>query len=162
MVLGVLSDSHDNIWKLDLALPHLCKAQVILHCGDLCSPFVVKRMASGLRGRQIHIVWGNNDGDPLAIAGLARAHAHVHLHGQLAELTFNGCRVAVNHYPPIALGLAKSGSYDLVCYGHDHHAKMEEVGDCILLNPGELMGLEGKSMMALYDTESRLAEYIEL
>ena len=162
MVIGVLSDSHDNVWKLDLALPHLRKAQLILHCGDLCSPFVVKRMADGLPGREIHIVWGNNDGDPLTISELARAHAHVHLHGQLAELDLNGCRVAVNHYPRIAFGLAASGRYDLVCYGHDHQARFDEVADCILLNPGELMGLEGKSMIALYDTESRLAECIQL
>ena len=86
MVLGVLSDSHDNVWKLDLALPHLRKAQVILHCGDLCSPFIVKRMAEGLHGRDVHIVWGNNDGDPLTIAEIANAYDQVYLHGQLAEL----------------------------------------------------------------------------
>ena len=162
MVLGVLSDSHDNVWKLDLALPHLRKAQVILHCGDLCSPFIVKRMAEGLHGRDVHIVWGNNDGDPLTIAEIANAYDQVYLHGQLAELSFNGCRVAVNHYPKIAIGLAKSGLYDLVCYGHNHQAKVEEVGSCMLLNPGELMGLEGKSTVALYDTESRLVESIEV
>ena len=160
MILGVLSDSHDNIWKLDLALPHLRKAQQIIHCGDLCSPFVIKRMAEGLSGREVHIVWGNNDGDPLTIAGIAEGHDHVHLHGQLAELALPGCQVAVNHYPQIAKGLAHSGLYDLVCYGHNHQANIEEVEACMLLNPGELMGMEGRSTVALYDTESRLVESI--
>ncbi|MFQ5616020.1 MAG: metallophosphoesterase family protein [Anaerolineales bacterium] len=63
MRVAVMSDSYDNIRKLDLAMPHLRSADVILHCGDLCSPFVIVRLGNGVRGKPVHVVWGSNDGD---------------------------------------------------------------------------------------------------
>jgi len=44
MQLAILSDTHDNIWKLDTALILMADADVLIHCGDLCAPFVVKRL----------------------------------------------------------------------------------------------------------------------
>ena len=45
MKLAVLSDTHDNIPKLEAALRMMAEADAVLHCGDLCSPFVVERIA---------------------------------------------------------------------------------------------------------------------
>jgi hypothetical protein len=159
MRLAILSDTHDNVWTLREALPRIAAADAALHCGDLCSPFVVKRLAEGLAGKPVHIVWGNNEGDVRLIARIAQEQGNVFLHGALAELTFAGVRVAMNHYPEIARRLAESGRYDLVCYGHDHQAHQEVVGACLLLNPGELMGLNGRPSFALYDTQTRQAEF---
>ncbi|MEJ2607410.1 MAG: metallophosphoesterase family protein [Anaerolineales bacterium] len=102
MIIGVLSDSHDNIWKLDQALPHLRQADVVLHCGDLCAPFMVTRLGQGLPQVPIHIVWGNNDGDTYLIAQKASAFPAITLHGALAEVELDGLVVALNHYPEIA------------------------------------------------------------
>ncbi len=162
MIIGVLSDSHDNIWKLDQALPHLRQADVVLHCGDLCAPFMVTRLGQGLPHVPIHIVWGNNDGDTFLIAKKASAFPGITLHGMLAEVELDGLVVAVNHYPEIARGLALSAAYDLVCYGHDHTANEEMLGDCVLLNPGELMGMNGRSSIALVDSESRKVRFVDL
>jgi hypothetical protein len=153
MKIAVLSDSHDNIWKLDQAVPHLRQADAILHCGDLCSPFMIKRLAEGAQDRPVHVVWGNNDGDQFTISRVAVNYKQVTLHGDLAELDLDGIKVAVNHYPEIARGLASSGEYDLVCYGHDHTQHQEQVADCLLLNPGELMGMNGPSTLAIVDLE---------
>jgi putative phosphoesterase len=160
--IAVLSDSHDNIAKLDDALPTLCSADAVIHCGDLCSPFMIHRLGSGVGEIPVHIVWGNNEGDPWAIAKAADEYPHVILHGALAELDLGGLRVAVNHYPRIARGLAKSGDYDLVCYGHDHTAHEEWIDECLLLNPGELMGLKGRSTLAVVDTVDRKVRWVEL
>jgi len=101
------------------------------------------------------------------------------MHGQLAELEFDGLRVAVNHYPEIARRLAASGAYDLVCYGHDHVAHEEHLpalvgcrrcckaapgspGGTVLLNPGEVMGLHGRSTFALVDTTTRAVTFVEI
>jgi predicted phosphodiesterase len=87
----------------------------------------------------------------------------VTLHGQLAELELGGLRVAVNHYPEIARRLAESGAYDLVCYGHDHTAHEERLPNgALLLNPGEIMGLYGRSSLAVFETASRAATFVEL
>jgi predicted phosphodiesterase len=48
-LVGVISDSHDNIWRLEEALPHLQQCHAVLHCGDLISPFMVQRLAEDLR-----------------------------------------------------------------------------------------------------------------
>jgi putative phosphoesterase len=162
MRIGIISDSHDNIWKLDEAIKHLATVDAVIHCGDLCAPFVVKQLAEGLEEIPIHIVWGNNEGDPFRIARVASQYDHVHLHAELAKLELGGIQIAVNHFPEIASDLADSGKYDLVCYGHDHTAHMENKGKCLLLNPGELMGMNGRSSLAIYDTESKQAEFLDL
>lgn len=162
MKIAVLSDSHDHIWKLDKALPFLRETDAILHCGDLCSPFVIRRLGDGIGPVPLHIVWGNNDGDRFTIGQVAEGHPGITLHGQMAELDLGGLRVAVNHYPEIALGLAFSGRYEMVCYGHDHLAHEEWIASCLLLNPGEIMGMKGRSSFAIVDSVTRAVRWIEL
>jgi putative phosphoesterase len=162
MQIAVFSDSHDNIRKVDEALKAAEKADMFVHCGDLCSPFVVKRLGEAAEGRPLHIVWGNNDGDVLLMCKVAAGFQGIEFHGEFAELTIDGTRIAVNHYPQIARPLAASGFYDLVCYGHDHTAVSEQIGDCALLNPGELFGLYGKTTFAWFDTTSKAVEFVEL
>jgi putative phosphoesterase len=162
MRIAILSDSHDNIWKLDKAIHYLATADVVLHCGDLISPFMIIRLGQGLSGIQVHLVWGNNEGDKSLIAEVARQYENIHLHGEFADLELNGLRVAINHYPKIARALAMSDKYALICYGHDHKAHEEWIGHTLLLNPGELMGMMGKSTIAIYDSETKKVEFIEV
>ena len=49
MKIAVLSDTHDNIWKLAQAMPHLAAADAVIHCGDLIAPFMIKRLAAGIQ-----------------------------------------------------------------------------------------------------------------
>lgn len=162
MLIAVLSDSHDNIWKIEAATTHLQRAQAVLHCGDLCSPFVVKRLVNAIGDRPLYIVWGNNDGDPWSISRVAASFPNVVLHGMLAQIELDGMRIGMNHYPEIARDLARSGSYDLVCYGHDHTLHQDMNDGCMLLNPGELMGMNGRSTLALVDLESMAVEIVDL
>ncbi len=162
MKILVMSDSHDNIWKLDAAKEPIARADVIVHCGDICSPFMIRRLGQLSDGRPVHVVWGNNDGDTYLLGQVASAFPHVDLHGALAQIEVGGLEVAVNHYPEIARGLAKSGDYGIVCYGHDHNLHEERVGECLLLNPGELMGMKGRSTVALVETSDRSVAWIDL
>jgi len=154
MRVAICSDIHDNIWKLESALPGMNRANVLIFCGDFCAPFTLAQLAGGFEG-PLHVVFGNNDGDPRLLVSVAQETPSVTLHGQFAELELGGLRVAVNHYPEIARGLAASGLYDVVCYGHDHTLHESRVGDCSLVNPGELMGRFGRSTYMILDTESR-------
>ncbi len=38
----------------------------------------------------------------------------------------------------------------------------EWIGECLLLNPGELMGIRGPSRLAIVDTDDRSVEWIDL
>lgn len=163
MKLAILSDIHDNIWKLAAALPGVAAADAVLFCGDLCSPFTLDRLARSAAGKPVHVVWGNNEGDVRLMQKVTADLKLLTLHGPLAELELGGLRVAINHYPEIARRLAATGAYDLVCYGHDHQAHEERLPNgTLLLNPGEIMGMYGRSTWATFDTETRTASFVEV
>lgn len=162
MHIAVLSDSHDNIWKLEAALPHLRRAEAVVHCGDLCSPFMLRRLAEGLKDTPIHMVWGNNDGDVLLMSRIAREHPQITLHGVFAQIPVEDALVGVHHYPEVARPLALSGQYRMVFYGHNHQSAEERLGDCLLLNPGEMMGMKGGSTLAIVDSRALAVEWVEV
>ena len=155
MKVAILSDAHDNIWKLAEVLEDVNRAGAgaMIFCGDLCAPFTLKQIGEGVSG-PVHVVQGNNDGDMLLLAHIAAGLDNVTLYGPYAVLDLGGRAIAANHYPQIARDQALSGQYDLVCHGHDHTPNLERVGDTLLVNPGEVMGRFGKSTYALYDTAS--------
>jgi uncharacterized protein len=152
--IAILSDSHDNIWNLEKALQAVNEQQVdvLLHCGDLVAPFIVAQIADAFQG-PIHILEGNNDGDGRLQQQVASKYAHVTLHGIYAELEVGGRQIAMIHYPEPARRIAQSGQFDLVCYGHNHLQNWEAIGDCFLVNPGEVMGRYGAPSWGLYDCE---------
>jgi putative phosphoesterase len=155
MLIAILSDIHDNIWRLEKALPQIeqARAEALLFLGDFCVPFTLKQIADGFKG-PIHVVFGNNDGDKLLLHKTAIEAGHVMLHGDFAELELGSKRIAMTHYPKIGAALAASGKYDLVCYGHDHRCHVSQAGSTLLINPGETMGRFGPSTWVLYDTET--------
>lgn len=162
MKIGILSDIHDNIPQLRKALAALSDCEALICCGDLCSPFIVKELGGGFAG-PIHVVFGNNDGDLFRITSNAAAWSQITLHGELAELELSGRRIAVNHFDNIGRFLAKSGRFDLVCYGHNHQFEIRTDGACLVVNPGEVFGgLTGRSTCVRYDTGAGTAECVEL
>ena len=150
--IAIVSDSHDNVATLERALSAIrsAGADTLLHCGDLSAPFIVTLLAEGFAG-DIHIIFGNNDGDGRLLQALSEPHAHVTLHGIYHELEVAERKIAMIHYPEPALRIAQSGVFDLVCYGHDHTAHQEQIGDCWLVNPGEILGLKHGPSWGLYD-----------
>jgi uncharacterized protein len=138
MRLGILSDIHDNLWNLGPAIDHLNEAaDVVLCCGDLCSPFVMDELKK-FHG-PVHIVFGNNDADLFRIT--RKSDSRVQVHGELFEAEFGGRRIAMQHFDNIAKGLAASGLYDLVCYGHNHRISLARVNETVVVNPGPIMGV---------------------
>jgi len=163
MKLGIISDIHDHLGNLDRALDKLDEigADRLLCCGDLCAPFIVPRLAENFDG-PIEIVFGNNDGDEFLIAQQAARFGHVTLHGPFADLAIDERRVFLVHYPELAYPIAASGWYDLVCFGHNHTAEIDQDGGTMLVNPGETMGRFGRVTVAIYDTSSAEAAHLEV
>jgi putative phosphoesterase len=169
MKIAILSDIHDNVWKLAAALEAVRGADALICCGDLCSPFIVHQLGRGFAG-PIHIVFGNNDGDLYRISANARHHEHIRLHGELFRGEFDGQRFAVNHYDAIARSLAASGAFDVVCYGHNHIFDIAHIGETLAINPGPIMGaafapdgsrLDVPSTFVVYETYTGQAERFE-
>ncbi len=157
--IAILSDSHDNLQGLETTLQQVrhSGATVLLHCGDFCAPFMLDRIAQGFTG-PIHLVFGNNDGDGRMLHTIATKYAHVTLYGVYAEITVANRQIALIHYPEPARRIAQSGQLDLVCYGHDHQKYHEQIGQCHLVNPGEIMGMYGTVSWGLYDCDAHSYE----
>jgi len=161
--LYVFSDIHDNIWALDRALKLVNpENSFLLFLGDFCSPFTLSQLAKGFSG-PIHIIWGNNDGDKWLLTQQASTFSHVHIQGEMAELSLGPLRIRASHYPEIARKFAEVDGVDLVCYGHDHllHDSVLENG-IILLNPGEIMGRFGRSTFVEVDVNTLDRTVIEI
>lgn len=163
MKIAVISDIHDNVWNLQAALAALEDADVLVCLGDLCSPFIVPMLTQGFAGRPVHVVFGNNDGDLFRITRNAAATGNVSLHGEIFRAELGGRFVVAVHYDSVAARLSREG-VDLLCYGHNHRYSLQTEGDCLVLNPGPLMGFDpgtGQDVPAsfvVYDTESAAAE----
>jgi putative phosphoesterase len=164
MRLAVLSDIHDNLWTLAAALEVARTADGLLCCGDLCSPFVIDELTK-FNG-PVHVVFGNNDADLYRITTKALQKPNCQLHGELFQATFDGKRIGLNHFDYLARPMAKSGDYDVVCFGHNHEFEISRQGTTLLINPGPIMGAKFSSgkwqdtaaTFVIYDTAADSVE----
>ena len=96
-------------------------------------------------------VFGNNDGERIGLA--KRFEAIGEVHPNLASVSVGDRKIAVMHYPELAIPIAESGDFDLVVYGHTHEIDVRK-GRSLLLNPGETGGwTTGKSTVSIVDLE---------
>lgn len=159
MKIAILSDIHDNIPNLDKALAEVKKQKIktIIFCGDLCASSTLTKLAK--ISAKIHITFGNVDGDEYMITKLTEEKfKNVTLHEELGEIKIGGKKIAFCHLPKFAYGLASSGKYDLVFYGHTHTPWKEKVKKTILLNPGEIGSHFGKASFAIYNLKNNKTE----
>jgi len=160
MKVGIISDIHDNLDNLRKALKMLQQTDVLICCGDLCSPFIVDELGKGYTRGNIHIVFGNNDGDHFRITTKAIGYEHIHLHGEFCELELDGKHFAINHFDNIGRALAKSDVYAVVCFGHNHQFEISLDSQTLVINPGEIFGgLTGKATYVIYDTKKHEAAH---
>lgn len=162
MKIAVISDTHDHLENVERALAALDGhgAEMLLHCGDLCSPFVIDRLA-GFAGT-VHVVFGNNDGDRLTIARTAQKFPNVSVHNHAGFVETGAGVVAFTHYPEFGRGLAATGDYAAVFSGHTHRRMSELAGGTPHLNPGEIMGLLERPGCIIFDLEKGEAQHFEL
>jgi putative phosphoesterase len=170
MRLGVLSDIHDNIWKLAAALDAIQSTDAMVCLGDLCSPFIIHQIGRGY-AKPVHILFGNNDADLFRITANAQKYPQIEIHAEFFRGEFDGRRVAAVHYDNIARPLAASGEFDLVLFGHNHAYENGAAGRTLVVNPGPIMGakfgpggtaIDVPSTFVIYDTVSGVVSGYEL
>ena len=162
MRIAVISDTHDNIWKLEELLKGLKDVEALIHCGDLCSPFMVRKITEYVKSIPVHIIWGNNDGDKLALIEAGIDAPNLNFHEEFARLVLDGSTIGVTHYREIAVELSINETFDLILFGHTHEAEEKQMRKSLLVNPGEVMGLLGKSTYAIIETKPLKVEFVEI
>lgn len=147
MKIGILSDSHDNMPKIEKAVKFFNKNKVgfVLHAGDFVAPFTIPRLKTlfcDWRG-----VFGNNDGEK---DGLMRISEGKIKEGPL-EIEFDNIKIILVH--DINRIDCQKEDADLIIFGHTHKSEIREQYGKLLVNPGECGGwLTGKSSVALLDS----------
>jgi putative phosphoesterase len=165
MLIGIISDSHDNITLIKKTVEILNKKNVklVLHAGDYVSPFTsryFKQLKPSLIG-----VLGNCDG---ATELLKKRYSEIgaEIRGIFAEVTpVKGLKIALfhGHEEHLLYSLINSGGYDVVIHGHTHQAKVSKIGKTIVINPGELCGyLSNSATIALLDTDTCKTRVVEI
>jgi putative phosphoesterase len=167
MLVGVVSDSHDNIdaIKRAAALFRERGVELVVHAGDWVAPFSAKALREALGdGVRIVGVWGNNEGELLYFQRVASQFG-VEILGYAGSVEAGGRRIGVYHGTSDLLteAMVRSGMFDVVVYGHTHRVDVRRVGSTLVVNPGELCGyLTGRRTAALLDTARLEAEVVEL
>ncbi|MCR4329768.1 MAG: YfcE family phosphodiesterase [Candidatus Roizmanbacteria bacterium] len=163
MKIAILSDSHDNWEKLKQGVEsaNKNKCRQLFFVGDLISPPGVSILEQ-FKGK-VFMVFGNNEGEKVALTRLIDTSETITLTGDIYETTVDGIRFFMNHYPRISELAALSGEFDVCIHGHNHEYRNEKVGNTRLLNPGEIQGYKtGVSTYIIFDTKVRTVQKITL
>jgi len=166
-----MSDTHDNLSKVDQAVKKLqeAKVELVLHAGDYASPFVIPHFKP-FKGKFVG-VFGNNDGDHEFLKRRFNEFG-LDMRGIFAEVKADGLRIALLHggesgSPPgpseLLKSLLDSECYDVLVYGHSHDAKVYKKGKMLIINPGEVCGyLTQKPSVAVINTKTMSVDAVPL
>ncbi len=160
MLIGIMSDSHDNMNAIRKAVDFFNgkNVDIVLHAGDYVSSFTAQEF-SKLKMKLVG-VFGNNDGDKPYL--LERFKNIGELRQDPFEIELDGKKIVLMHQPKFIDQLLKDKNYDIVIYGHTHKIDIRK-DSALVINPGECGGwLTGRSTVAILDTKNLTPEIIDL
>lgn len=174
MLIGIISDVHNNLRHLNEAIKFFNKKKIglLIHGGDWGMPFTIRTfipLQCPIKG-----VLGNGDPDiEKFLYQLQNVAALKNLDLQLSfrflDFTVDKIRFGVFHGDDENLNnyLVESQKLDVLCLGHNHQPAIEQRGKTLVINPGSLVGYMYETgnqpvTVALYDTENKNAEIIDL
>ncbi len=161
MMIGLISDTHDNVSAIRAALEVFRGRDVahILHLGDFVAPFAVRELLKV--GLPIDAVFGNCDGEIEGISRLLENHI------QRAPYVMNlpgaeGARVLLAHNLEQTTADLRARAIVLL-HGHTHKAEIKRDGKAVIVNPGECCGwVTGRKSVAVLDSKTLEAEILYL
>jgi len=165
MLIGAISDTHDNLPQVEKAVKYLNSQNVALalHAGDYVAGFVIPKFK--LLNCKLIGVFGNNDGDHELLKKRFSETTNCTIHERFTSIEVEGYRIALLHGHEVELlnAIIESGYFDAVIHGHSHYKGVEKKGKTLAINPGEVCGyLTGKSTVALLDSLKGEARIVEL
>lgn len=136
MILGILSDTHDQARRTTeaLRLLHEAGAEALVHCGDVTGPDILALCT----GQPLYFVLGNND-DEMELRVVAEGMEGVHFLGYRGVIEIGGKRIGVAHsHQRRDVQALFEESPDYILTGHSHIAMDEWQGSIRRINPGAL------------------------
>ncbi len=158
MLVGIFSDTHDNLDKIKKATELFKQKGVrtVIHCGDIVAPFSAKLIDAEI-SVPIYVVYGNNDGEK---EGLKKVFPQIAEPPLLIDIEHKIIIVA-HDFAQIPADMIEKA--DILAAGHTHVAEITKKNDKLWINPGDCSGwLKGRASIAILDTDTLKAEIIEL
>ncbi len=156
MIIGIMSDTHDNLPMTKKAVKLLVDkgAEMFMHCGDYVAPFTLKPIVNSTI--PFVGVFGNNDGEKKGLINLG-----YELYKGPHRVSVDDVSIVMAH-DPVMLERALGESDDVGLCGHTHRPDITKDSH-LVVNPGEVCGwLTGRCSVALLDTNSLHAEIVDL
>ena len=165
MLIGLISDTHDNLPMIEKAVKRLNqeKVELVLHAGDYVAPFVIPKFKA-LNCKLIG-VFGNNDGDHDLLRKRFSETINCEVRGRFAEIDVEDFKIALLHGDETELlnALINHGNFDAIVHGHSHANISQKNGKTLIVNPGETCGyLTGNATIAMLNTIKREAKIIDI
>lgn len=162
MMIGIISDTHDNMYAVKKCADMMRDKGVeyILHAGDYAAPFVyqpLKDVSAKFFG-----VFGNNDCEKSML--IKRFGEFGKILGYFGEIDIDRKKFVLYHgtYANMTEALSTCEKYDFFITGHTHKPYIKKSRNTLIINPGECCGyLTGKRTFAILDLEKDYAEIIE-
>ncbi len=158
MQVAVLADSHDNIDALSYWIDYYnnLEADVLLHAGDLISPFTVSELVDF--DGPVHVVFGNNDGDRQTLREQAEG-TNVKFYNPTSQIELEGGLVCMSHKPS-SLPAPEETEAELLIHGHTHLREWSTQETVPVANPGEAGGwLSGTSSSLIVDINETVVDH---
>lgn len=173
MKIAIISDIHNNEANLKKVLDYCRENNIkqMICCGDLASLETLDFLNDNFTG-EIFFTFGNMDNDflkdyffkkvdPLPTGRQARfanwqlgmTYKKTKIFKDFGEIEIDRKKVAFIHFPREAKELCESGKYKFVFYGHTHKPWEETVGQCKILNPGNVANQFYSPTFAVWNTE---------
>jgi putative phosphoesterase len=161
MIIGVVSDTHNNHKNIDTAISIFNDMEIslVVHTGDITN-FKSLEKFSKLDGQLIG-VYGNNDRNEPGLEEIANLYQFkLHEPPYLVEVL--GRSIAIFHEPDkIDDFLVDNLAIDVVLHGHTHRYRNEIKEDILFFNPGESAGIQkGRNALGIVDLKNLEAKRI--
>lgn len=174
MLVGILSDTHDNLPIIRRALSYFegAGADCLIHAGDFVAPFALKEIVK--YNGAVYAVLGNNDGERAGLKKILPDLDSRPRRIRLCEKT-----IVIAHDEENLSDADRKGA-DVIIVGHTHEAEIRTPSETsngrtgqsqtagqflqpLLINPGEASGwLTGEATVATLDTETLEARIVKL
>ena len=160
-MIGIMSDSHDNVDAVKQAVRFFknTECELVVHAGDFVAPFAARELEH--LDCPVKAVFGNCDGEKDGLRKVINAFGEI----KKAPFVFSYAdkNFLLTHVHTSVDQYAASGKYDIIIYGHTHKVEVKRKRGVFQINPGETGGwLSRKSTVAVIDPSTWETDIITL
>lgn len=152
MKIAIISDIHDNLENLKIALNWIAKNKIekLICCGDVTNDETIEFLAHNFL-KDIYLVKGNC---ALFDEKKVLNFKNISYLGKIGRINLGGKNIGICHEPFFRDAVLDLGKCDIIFYGHTHKPWEEKFRGVRTVNPGTLGGVFLKGTFAVWDSES--------